>query len=259
MKTIFLILLLFSFSESREDPFKSFNYKESKDRNIKLDTTIEFPDNTKKINRVIFEYETKDGTITYIDRNIDCPINPKRVIVLKQGRDKKAGVEIDLSDEILNELDLDEKLEVEDSSKDSDVEIIKKTDFYTEVKSKNRRDDPFKEDINDEEKKIINDKDFIEKVKLYDFISIDLYKNRFIIVCYNKIKKQFMINGTNKIVIDFKQAVKVETKTVKNLKKPYEYITIGIHRNYYRVVIKLNKLKKFNLKHTDLGYEVKFQ
>ena len=251
MKSMLLILLLFSLVESREDPFKPFHYKEKNNKNEKLNTIVEFPDNTKKINRVIFEYETTDGAKTFINKKIDCKIDPKRVIVIKQSSSKKAGVEVDLSEDILADLNIEEE--------DSEVEIVKKTDFYTEIKRKDRREDPFKNEGDDKQTDKIKDKNFIKTVKIYDFISIDLYNKKFVIICYNKIKKQFMINGANKIVIDFKHTIKAKSRRINIFKPPFKFIEVGIHLSYYRVVIKLDNLKKFKLKHTDLGYEVKFE
>ncbi len=251
MRPILIILLLLSLGNSRDDPFKPFSYKSKNDSNSKIYAKIEFPDNAKKINKVIFEYETNDGTKTYINKRIDKKIDPNKVLIIRQSKERKVGFVMDLDDDILADLELD----------DSEFEVIKQNDFYSEIRKK-RRDDPFTNITEDKPKKtnskIEKGEDFIRHVEFYDFISIDLYKKKFVIICDNKIKKQFMINGENKIVIDFKHSIEANSKRKNIFKPPYKYIDVGIHSNYYRVVMKLDRLKKFTLKHTDLGYEVKF-
>ena len=274
---LFFLFFIFTHkSIARDNPFLPHGYKKKPDKETMVNEELDFPKNTLKLKRIVIQYQNIDGTISSKTLVIDKKIDPSKKLLLKQGGKRDNSIIlIDPRSRIktTNPMNRENIMNPFTNIDDSDMEIlnvkskkekpkelkIKKSleEKIIESNFKNVKEPPI---ITHEPTKVdiakITNTEYIKDLKFYNFLSIALYKNKFFIKSEDKIKQDFELKGRKKIVIDFKRATKNKSKKYSLKTAPYKKVTVGIHKGYYRVVVKLTKYKKYRIKHLENGYIV---
>lgn len=83
--------------------------------------------------------------------------------------------------------------------------------------------------------------------KIEDFLSYLTYKNRIVLHTNDELIGNFIIGNPSKIVLDFRKDIAFNTKTMRlSANSPFEKISAGSHKGYYRLVLYLDG--KYNYK-----------
>ena len=96
----------------------------------------------------------------------------------------------------------------------------------------------------------------IVTLKPFDFLSIDVYKNRIFLQTKDLKIRSFVTANPPKIVIDLDRDIPHTKKLKINEDSFFEEIEIGRHSKYYRVALKLDGKYNHTLKKVDGGYLV---
>ena len=275
MVLFFLFFITAHKSIARDNPFLPHGYIKNPNKNKMVNEELDFPENTLKLKRIIIQYQNIDGTTSYKTLVIDKKIDPNKKLLLKQGGKRDNSIIlIDPRSRIKTTNPVNrENGSINPFTNINDMEIV-------EVKPKKVKPKELKIDKSIEEKIIesnfknvkestiqtkpmskkavakITNNEYIKDLKFYSFLSIALYKNKFFIKSEDKIKQDFELKNSRKIVIDFKRATNKRSKKFALKIAPYKSITVGVHKGYYRVVIKFSKYKKYRIKHLENGYIV---
>ncbi len=267
IKIVIPILLITSIIIARENPFLPFGYKREKKSKNLVKEEFKFPKNTKKIRRIIFEYINEDGTVSLKSIYLDKFFNPNNKMVIMQGNryftiPKLVGKEDKNNHKILDDsyvskhfVNVYEKRPRDRKKIINQKDENPKNDLDKEIVSEKR--EKFLDNIKDDEP--VEDAVLIKKLVFYKEIKIDLYQNKFLIYTKDKIRKKFILKREAKIVIDFNRKLNKKTKLQRVNRDRYKDVIIGIHSDYYRVVVKLDKLKTYKIKKRDNFYEITFK
>jgi len=74
------------------------------------------------------------------------------------------------------------------------------------------------------------------------------------IVTDDKIIRNFLLVKPHRIVLDFKKDVSIKSYSKENKNSRFSKIRVGNHEGYYRIVIELDGLYRYEMKKTEDGY-----
>lgn len=94
----------------------------------------------------------------------------------------------------------------------------------------------------------------LDSVSFMDFIKFDIFNSKIEIINQDRLIRDFIINKPDKIVMDFNKNSEFNTQTIKVHKGPLKKITIGAHKDYYRVVLFLDGNYHYGLRQSGNGY-----
>jgi hypothetical protein len=75
----------------------------------------------------------------------------------------------------------------------------------------------------------------------------------------DKLIKHFVLPKQKLIVMDFEQKADFATKRRMLATKPFRELRIGVHKGYYRVVLKLDDMRKYGVSKGRYGYKLVLQ
>ncbi|ARQ96868.1 AMIN domain-containing protein [Campylobacter lanienae] len=94
----------------------------------------------------------------------------------------------------------------------------------------------------------------LDSVSFMDFIKFDIFNSKIEIINQDRLIRDFIINKPDKIVMDFHKNSEFNTQTIRVYKGPLKKITIGAHKDYYRVVLFLDGNYHYGLRQSGNGY-----
>jgi len=242
LKLILVPLLLTSILQARENPFfpadtaqdmpytsnQKFNYPPFKQASVVL------PSSARVIKKVTIEYETLDASTEIKTIEINNEIDWHLPIFISQSYSP-----------IKHE--------------NQKLENILREDFYRDNTKKEQKVIPKKAKKNKLKKK--SKAKTKSKAKFKKIASF--HKNTFMsngktikIITKNKIIRNFSLVKPHRIVVDLKADLKMKSykKSLKN--SIFKTIRIGNHTGYYRIVIELDGMYKYNTKQLKDGYSI---
>lgn len=225
--------------------------------------SIKFPSDASLLLNIKIKYRANDGTIKEKSIDINKTIDysdeyallklhePKPVV------SKKLDVSVTMPDvsvvKVVKKVDENVTL-----PKPSDAPILtqKIEQNNTEVVIKHVRI-PINEQEKATKKGDLNINLPLKSVKFMDFIRFDANTNRLNIITKDRLIKHFK-HEKDKIVIDFNGKPMFKTKDISLETGNFKKLTLGWHKSFYRVVIKLTKPQKYDLNTLKdaNGYEV---
>ncbi|MDL0088793.1 AMIN domain-containing protein [Campylobacter gastrosuis] len=271
MRIFYLFVAVFVSCFARENPFVP-----SGDINGEIITTnikeeyevfnkqsIKFPSDASLLLNIKIKYRANDGTIKEKSIDINKTINHNDEYALlklnepKPVVSKKLDVSVTMPDvsvvKVVKKSDENATL-----PKPSDAPILtqKSEQNNTEVVVKHVKT-PINEQVKTAKKGDLNIKLPLKSVKFMDFIRFDADKNRLNIITKDKIIRHFK-HEKDKIVVDFKGKPMFKTKDIELNTGEFSKVTLGWHKSFYRVVIKLKKPQKYELNalKDESGYEI---
>ncbi len=93
-------------------------------------------------------------------------------------------------------------------------------------------------------------------LKPFDFLSIDIYKNRIFLQTKDLKIRSFITANPSKIIVDLDRDIPHTKKLKINEDSFFKEIEIGRHNKYYRVALRLDGKYNHTLKKVDGGYLV---
>lgn len=91
--------------------------------------------------------------------------------------------------------------------------------------------------------------------KLEEFISFASYKNKIKLITQDEMIGNFAVGNPSKIVLDFKKTTSFVTKSVRlKMGTPFNRLSLGSHKGYYRLVIYLDGKYNYNIEKDSSGY-----
>lgn len=229
-KTLIPIMILFTLLEARENPFqpivtdRDIDMREAPNLpkpNYFTKEEIELPSSARVIERVIIEYKNVDGTLAKKSVDIDRDIDWHNPLILTHNPPKE--LKLTPKQEPKVKYLGDKKLSPVPPALDMRVEIP------TEI---------------------------IKSLNPYSFLKIDLYKSKALIGTKDIKIREFTLSNPPRIVVDFKRVDVPNSKNFNTLSEStyFQRVSIGRHKDYYRVVFKLDGRYKHSLTKTELGY-----
>ncbi|KEA45905.1 hypothetical protein CR66_05770 [Campylobacter mucosalis] len=271
MRIFYLLFIFFGLLFGRENPFlptselntsvMSTNLKDSFEEFHKQE--INFPTNANLLLDVSFSYRVDDGSIKHkrIDINKTIDKNAKYILIKEQAPQEMAK-NLDVSVTIPKPVAQDINITKDTIKRDTIAQIAVPSVTHIDLGVNAKKQDV---NISKKSKKTELDVKFKSKneikndVKFLNFIDFKIDDLLMKINTKDKVIKHFAYDK-HKIVIDFKQPhTAFKTKTIKLENKAFKNVTIGWHKNSYRVVIELNDRYKYTLKNSDNGYEVELK
>jgi hypothetical protein len=95
-----------------------------------------------------------------------------------------------------------------------------------------------------------------KKIKIFDFLSVKVKGNDLYIYTKDKKIRNFIVAKPYKIVLDFGKQAYFNYKKVKLNKAPFTALSFGQHKGYYRMVIGVDGIYKYNIKPFKGGFIV---
>ncbi len=143
---------------------------------------------------------------------------------------------------ILNTLTLNYQ-NLDGSMENKSIKVDKKIDWHDELILKK---------VNDTNMQRRN-KETPIKIDFKDFVSFSITDKEIYIKTNDTKIRDFLVTNPYKIVLDFQKKVSFYTKNFELETKRFKKITMGRHRDYYRVVIELDGHYKYLLKKVNDG------
>ncbi|AQW81892.1 putative periplasmic protein (AMIN domain) [Campylobacter pinnipediorum subsp. pinnipediorum] len=267
MNKILLIFVLVFGVYARENPFVSMNdlntsivttnikeeYKEFEKRNVN------FPSDASLLLDVKFKYRASDGSIKEKKLDINETINFKNKYVIAKIKD----LEIPKSEKLDVSVTMPEKssikiLDINSTQDDNKTKKIISVPEEMKISSVASNENT-KINIKDTQNISISQVQLpLKSIKIFDFLRFDINPMSMKILTADKVVKHFKYEK-NKIVIDFKRKNRFKTRSINVDCGAFKDITVGWHKNYYRVVVKLDKNYKYNFSNLQnlSGYSIK--
>lgn len=230
MRFLFICLLALIL-QARENPFvpqvKINTPSPKEELNEFKKIAFNVPSDARILNKINIVYTNVDGEIKEYPLKINETLDWHKVYMLIDAQEISNNIE----EKKPIELKVEEKLEkaLNKPEEEKPVESIKKE----EVKP-------------------------LEYYLASDF-SVIIDKKTIIVKTYSKLLRQFTLKRPNRIVLDFDTKYILKNK-IYNIENSYiEQIYSGVHRNFYRLVIKLDGIYDYSISKAKSEYIIKIK
>lgn len=143
---------------------------------------------------------------------------------------------------ILNTLTLNYQ-NLDGSIENKSIEVDKKIDWHDELILKKVNNTNIQR----------SSKETPIKIDFKDIVSFSITDKEIYVKTNDTKLRDFLVENPYKIVLDFQKKVSFYTKTFELESKRFKKITMGRHRDYYRVVIELERHYKYRIKEVNDG------
>ncbi|MBN1839397.1 MAG: AMIN domain-containing protein [Campylobacterales bacterium] len=233
-KIFWLFLSLIISIEARENPFETTNAPEVVGKTTQIEekridfksTSITLPSSARILKSVTLTFQNLDGSIEEEHQNIDQNIDWHHPLLLSpQGVEKSTPPP---AAPIAPVPPL--------TKKNIEGKELKSVPSMPSVKTKSE-----------------------ERVKLAEGIFLFAEGNEIKIFTKDLKIRDFLIADPYKIVLDFKRTHSFATKTVDLKKNPFVLVTLGEHKDFYRIAILLDGHYRYDLQTFEGGYSIKLK
>jgi len=83
--------------------------------------------------------------------------------------------------------------------------------------------------------------------------------NKIVIETKDPLLKHFSLEESRKIVLDFEGYADFATKHIETRSSRFTNLTIGVHENYYRIVITMSEQREYRIVKEKYGYRLTLQ
>jgi hypothetical protein len=235
MKKLILFLLLLSSLFARSNPFEeTINITDTALPEIGITpeqevndflekTTIDLPEDTKKIKSVVIEYVNKAGVTDRKIVRINKYLRGNNPIVIAHSSEVNLPV---VSPRVDSNKRLNSVKTINNSSANSNANV--NTNGFINI--------------------VGADYSQVEEFRPFPFLKIRVSDNEIVLDSRKKVLRDFLISNPTKIVIDFSRVPSFNTKTVRpKNKSKIKNLSFGSHRDFFRVALELNGKQRYKV------------
>ncbi|AFL69738.1 AMIN domain-containing protein [Sulfurospirillum barnesii] len=234
-KFFWLFLVLIITLEARENPFKSLSSTEDVGKMTDIEEHIEefknisftLPSSARILKSVTISFQNIDGSIGYEEKVLHHMVDWHHPLVLSHSIPVKEKVSVTppVSSTTLSK-EATEKIQ-------SKISLLAPTPTIQEKREK--------------------------PLVLAEGISFLLDENELILFTKDSKLRDFLVVDPYKIVLDFKRVRSFTTKTLPFLKSHFVSVTLGEHKDFYRLAILLDGHYRYDLQAFEGGYRIKLK
>lgn len=190
------------------------------------------PSDARILNKIKLIYTNVDGTLKEYEIDVNQGLDWHKVYMLLDARE----LSIKEDKEQKTELKVEDKIKLALNKEEEKEQPIKTPEIVEEVKQYKPLEYTFSNDFN-----VILDKKNIH------------------IKTHNNLLREFSLKNPNRIVMDFKTNYVLQNKHFKMETDYVDEIYSGVHRNFYRLVIKLDGIYDYDIQKNVGEYIIKLK
>lgn len=190
------------------------------------------PSDARILNKIKLIYTNVDGTLKEYEIDINQGLDWHKVYMLLDARE----LSIKEDKEQKTELKVEDKIKLALNKEEEKEQPIKTPEIVEEVKQYKPLEYTFSNDF-----------------------SVILDKKNIHIKTHNNLLREFSLKNPNRIVMDFKTNYVLQNKHFKMETDYVDEIYSGVHRNFYRLVIKLDGIYDYDIQKNVGEYIIKLK
>lgn len=190
------------------------------------------PSDARILNKIKLIYTNVDGTLKEYEIDVNQGLDWHKVYMLLDARE----LSIKEDKEQKTELKVEDKIKLALNKEEEKEQSIKTPEIVEEVKQYKPLEYTFSNDFN-----------------------VMLDKKNIHIKTHNNLLREFSLKNPNRIVMDFKTNNVLQNKHFKMEADYVDEIYSGVHRNFYRLVIKLDGIYDYDIQKNVGEYIIKLK
>ncbi|WP_250325844.1 MULTISPECIES: AMIN domain-containing protein [unclassified Campylobacter] len=249
----YLFLLISSMLFARENPFvpivKINNPSPIEEIKEFKKTAFSVPSDARILNKMKLIYTNVDGTLKEFELDINEALDWHKVYMLLDAQELTNQDKEEAKTELKEVDKIKLALKNQENANDDNSNVEQNTTKITEVKKEENKENK------------------ISKTTEYTPLSLDISNNFKIVIDKKNISiktnseliREFSLKKPNRIVMDFKINPSLKNKSFEIKANYFDEIYTGVHRNFYRLVIKLDGIYNYNIEKKSKEYLIKLQ